>query len=174
MSDLRKLGGILTMEDLAQYRARWEEPVSVHLESLGATLYSVPPPGSGAVLAFILNILDNFSIKPGDDIPLLFHRTVEAFKWAFAIRTELGDPEGDLEIRENVQSVVATSLTEQAAAQSFGNISGDKTGRANVITEYSLHYHQIYFSSRYNRSRQICFLTTIVTHQFTCRVQRHI
>ena len=137
VSDLRELGGILTMEDLAQYQARWEEPVSVHLESLGATLYSVPPPGSGAVLAFILNILDNFSIKPGDDIPLLFHRTVEAFKWAFATRTELGDPEGDLDIREHVQSVVAASLTEGAAAQSFGKISGDKTG---LILLLNTHY----------------------------------
>ena len=86
MSDLRALGGILTMEDLAEYRARWEEPVSVHLDSLASTLYSVPPPGSGVVLASILNILDNFNIRPGDDIPLLYHRTVEAFKWAFATR----------------------------------------------------------------------------------------
>ena len=100
------------MEDMAEYEARWEDPVSVHLESLGATLYSVPPPGSGAVLASILNILDNFNIQPGDDIPLLYHRMVEAFKWAFATRTELGDPVGDPAIREQVQSVVASILRE--------------------------------------------------------------
>ena len=125
MSDLREQGGVLTMEDLAEYEARWEKPVSVHLDSLASTLYSVPPPGSGAVLGSILNILDNFNIQPGDDIPLLYHRMVEAFKWAFATRTELGDPVGDPEIRDQVQSVVASILSEQEAAQRFGNISGD-------------------------------------------------
>ena len=113
------------MKDLAEYEARWEYPVSVHLDSLASTLYSVPPPGSGAVLGSILNILDNFKIQPGDDIPLLYHRMVEAFKWAFATRTELGDPVGDPEIRDQVQSVVASILSEQEAAQRFGNISGD-------------------------------------------------
>ena len=112
VSDLKDLGGIITMQDMAEYEARWEDSVSVHLESLGATLYSVPPPGSGAVLASILNILDNFDIQPGDDIPLLYHRMVEAFKWAFATRTELGDPVGDPDIREQVKSVVASILRE--------------------------------------------------------------
>lgn len=132
MSDLRKLGGILTLEDLAQYEARWEDPVSVHLDSLASTLYSVPPPGSGAVLGSILNILDNFNIRPGDDIPLLYHRMVEAFKWAFATRTELGDPVGDPDIRDQVNSVVASILSEQVAAQRFGNISGDNTELARL------------------------------------------
>ena len=132
MSDLKEQGGLLTMEDLAEYEARWEDPVSVHLDSLASTLYSVPPPGSGAVLGSILNILDNFNIQPGDDIPLLYHRMVEAFKWAFATRTELGDPVGDPEIREQVQSVVASILSEQEAAQRFGNISGDKMDLAGT------------------------------------------
>ena len=133
VADLRKLGGIISMEDMAEYRARWENPVSVHLESLGSTLYSVPPPGSGVVLAFILNIPDNFNIQPGDDIPLLYHRMVEAFKWAFATRTELGDPEGDPAIREQVMSVVTSSLSEQVAAGSFSNISGDNTEQTGII-----------------------------------------
>ena len=112
VSDLKKLGGILTLEDLAQYEARWEKPVSVHLDSLASTLYSVPPPGSGAVLSSILNILDNFNIQPGDDIPLLYHRMVEAFKWSFATRTELGDPVGDPDIRKYIDDVVANILRE--------------------------------------------------------------
>ena len=54
----------------------------VSLESLNSTFYSVPPPGSGAILAYILNMLDLYQIKPKDDNPLLFHRIVETFKWA--------------------------------------------------------------------------------------------
>ena len=54
----------------------------VSLESLNSTFYSVPPPGSGAILAYILNMLDLYQLKPEDDNPLLFHRIVETFKWA--------------------------------------------------------------------------------------------
>ena len=58
----------------------------VSLESLNSTFYSVPPPGSGAILAYILNMLDLYKIKPQDDNPLLFHRIVETFKWAKLIK----------------------------------------------------------------------------------------
>ena len=54
----------------------------VSLESLNSTFYSVPPPGSGAILAYILNMLDLYQLQPEDDNPLLFHRIVETFKWA--------------------------------------------------------------------------------------------
>ena len=68
------------------------------------TLHSFPPPGSGVILAYILNILKHFQISPGDDVPLLYHRMAEAFKWAYAERTKLGDP-ADPEIREEIDHV---------------------------------------------------------------------
>ena len=74
VEDLQELGGIITEEDLLSYRAEWTEPASVHLASLGVTHYSIGPPGSGAILAYILNILDNYNIQPEDDGPLLHHR----------------------------------------------------------------------------------------------------
>ena len=52
----------------------------VRLDSLDATFYSVPPPGSGAILAYILNMLDLYRISPKDDTPLLYHRIMETFK----------------------------------------------------------------------------------------------
>lgn len=59
------------------------------------TLYSVPLPGSGSVLAFMLNMLRDWV---GDGTPagtgsnLYWHRIVETFKYAYAKRTGLGDP----------------------------------------------------------------------------------
>lgn len=71
------------------------DPVSVKFEN-GHTLYSAPPPGSGILLAFILNILDGYnfnknSIDGIDNTILTYHRIIEAFKYAYARRTELGD-----------------------------------------------------------------------------------
>ena len=75
----------------------WEEPVKMEmLDNL--TLYTNPLPGSGVLLAFILNILDghlprtsqNGTVDVND--PLITHRITEAFKFAFAQRTNLGDP----------------------------------------------------------------------------------
>ena len=80
VKDLGELGGIITTEDMAAYRARWVHPVNISLESLNSTLYSVPPPASGAILTFILNILDLYHLTPEDNNPLLFQRIVEAFK----------------------------------------------------------------------------------------------
>ena len=41
----------------------------------------------------------------------------------------------------------------------------------SVVNLFVTFIHHIYFLSRYNRWRQICFVTISVTHQFTCRVQ---
>lgn len=64
----------------------------------GTQFFSVPPPGSGALVAFILNILDGygFNSKSVEDIPstvTTYHRIIEAFKYAFGFRTKLGDPD---------------------------------------------------------------------------------
>ena len=55
--DLTERGGILTMQDLNYYRAKWSDPLVVPLANSNLTLLTVPPPGSGAVLAAILNIV---------------------------------------------------------------------------------------------------------------------
>ncbi|KAK6625619.1 hypothetical protein RUM43_005918 [Polyplax serrata] len=97
VDDIKSIGGIITLEDMKNYRVQWDDPVVLKL-SQGITLYSVPPPGSGTILALILNILDGYnfnetSISSIERAILTDHRIVEAFKFAFAKRTELGDPE---------------------------------------------------------------------------------
>jgi len=112
---------------MERYRARWVEAVKVKLSSLNSTLYSVPPPGSGAILAYILNIMDHFHLTPEDDTQLLYHRIVEAFKWAYALRTEMGDGLGQEDIRDYMASLVTNLTSEQWAMDSFQKIDDDST-----------------------------------------------
>jgi len=56
----------------------------------------VPLPGSGALLALILNVLDEYhfdnkSLSSVESTVTTYHRITEAFKFAQARRGELGD-----------------------------------------------------------------------------------
>ena len=74
-------------------------PTHLSLPSSDMTFYAPPLPSGGPVLLYILNTLNsyNFSsedLTPGTGYPkgLVFHRMVEAFKFAFAARSKMGDP----------------------------------------------------------------------------------
>ena len=56
----------------------------------------MPVPGCGLLLAFILNILDGYKLTSNNVMDtkstvLTYHRVIEAFKFAYAKRTEFGD-----------------------------------------------------------------------------------
>lgn len=109
------------MEDLKNYEVVWQTPVSVDLGS-DNVLYSMGPPASGAILAYILNILKYFNIKSGDETPLMFHRVAEAFKWAYAQRSKLGDP-FDTDITDLVNELVKNMTSDEFARQTYLKIN---------------------------------------------------
>lgn len=85
------------MQNLICCRVRWSEAIKTELAG-DLTVLGTPPPGSGVLLAFILNVLDGFHFTPRDLMSTEgtvkdIHYIVEAFKYAFAKRGELGDPE---------------------------------------------------------------------------------
>ncbi|XP_066273902.1 glutathione hydrolase 1 proenzyme-like [Branchiostoma lanceolatum] len=99
VDDIKEAGGIITLQDLRDYRVNVTSPLSIPLDGSEGTLtaLSPPPPASGAVLSLILNILQGYtfdatSVEDDDSEILTYHRIVEAFKFAYAKRTELGDP----------------------------------------------------------------------------------
>lgn len=76
-------------------RAEWVEPIVAELGD-NLTLYSMSSSGSGVLVAYIMNIL-NEHLPQKRDVPLplnplTYHRIVEAFKHGYAQRTKLGDP----------------------------------------------------------------------------------
>lgn len=113
VEDIQEKGGIITKEDLLNYkyyfalgvlllpfitlcfRAIWSDAIQVQLRQ--DTLYLIPPPGSGALLGFILNVLQGYNftsdaINGINNTVLTYHKIIETFKYAYAKRTELGDP----------------------------------------------------------------------------------
>ena len=69
----------------------------MYLENGRYTLHTIDPPGSGSVLAFILNVLDGYffnssSLDPANQV-LTYQRITETFKYAYGFRTNLGDPD---------------------------------------------------------------------------------
>lgn len=122
VQDLTREGGIITKQDFLQYKTLWTAPVSVNLGP-NLTLHSVAPPGSGAILGYILNTLKHFELGPDDDhTSLMYHRITEAYKWAYAQRTKLGDPY-DQEIADFVHELTANLTSERFAFETFMNIN---------------------------------------------------
>jgi gamma-glutamyltranspeptidase/glutathione hydrolase len=59
---VRETGGGLTAEDLAGYKARWEEPLRFTFN--GYDIISAPPPSTaGTLIGVTLNILENYDLK---------------------------------------------------------------------------------------------------------------
>ena len=77
----RREGGYLRYEDLAAYRPRWVEPISVNYR--GFDVCEIPPNGQGIVALMALNILKEFSFTGRDSVDTC-HRQLEAIKMAFA------------------------------------------------------------------------------------------
>ena len=89
---LQAAGGLITVEDLAGYSASWGRPVTARLPGTSFTLATSPPPASGSVLAAILGTAAQYGPAPPDTHrPLSWHRFVEACKFGFAKRTQMGD-----------------------------------------------------------------------------------
>lgn len=108
IEDIKARGGIMTEEDLVDYRVRWDSPVQSILKG-GDILYTTPLPSCGPILVLMMNILKDYRIR---DESLSYHRIVETFKFAFARRTWLGD-EDSVEIREIVRNLTSASYANE-------------------------------------------------------------
>jgi gamma-glutamyltranspeptidase/glutathione hydrolase len=78
-----RLGGALTLDDLARYRPEWVTPLSK--DYAGHTVHELPPNGQGIAALMALGIADKLDIGrfPADS-PDSIHLQIEAMKLAFA------------------------------------------------------------------------------------------
>lgn len=127
VEDIKRLGGILTQDDLMDYRVQWKRPVQTIIYG-DLTLYSTPLPASGSVLAFIMNFVDEF-LPTNGSLLLFYSRIIESFKHAYAKRTQLGDaPEAD-EITSrltdpNYAKEIRKSVIDGNTSQEFSDYDG--------------------------------------------------
>ena len=88
-----RVGGILSLEDLAGYRAKFDEPAKSTF--MGHEVYGHRTWTQGPVLMQTLNILENFDLKEmGHNSAAYIHTVTEALKLAMADRQAYyGDPD---------------------------------------------------------------------------------
>ena len=92
VNQMKKSGGIITHDDLKNYKAKWRTPITADYR--GHTIISMPPPSSGGIaLVQILGMVENYDLSnikyhSAEHI----HVVVEAERRAYADRaTHLGD-----------------------------------------------------------------------------------
>lgn len=94
VSFLKSKGGIISMEDLAQYEAKWREPIRFKYKNLD--IISMSPPSSGGItLAQILTMISSYNIsKFKHNSEKYIQLITEAERRAYADRNYfLGDPD---------------------------------------------------------------------------------
>jgi gamma-glutamyltranspeptidase/glutathione hydrolase len=88
----KRLGGVMTADDLAGFQSEWVDPIST--EYRGWKVYQLPPNGQGIGMLEMLNIMESFPVgEYSATSAQAFHYRIEAQKLSFAdLRRWVGDP----------------------------------------------------------------------------------
>ncbi|MEY8198895.1 MAG: gamma-glutamyltransferase, partial [Colwellia sp.] len=114
-TEMKSKGGLITLDDLANYRVSEREAVTITYR--GYKVVSMPPTSSGGVhIAQMLNIMENFPVKElGASSADSIHLLSEVMKLAYADRSEyLGDPDHfDVPMKGLTSKAYAKELANQ-------------------------------------------------------------
>jgi gamma-glutamyltranspeptidase / glutathione hydrolase len=139
-ASMQKGGGLITIDDLAQYEVKEREAVRGSYR--GYEIISAPPPSSGGTaLIEILNILEGYDLAGfrGRSAPAV-HLTLEAFRRAFFDRAEfMGDPDfSKIPVAQLIDKRYATAWRE-SIDPAHASVSKDLSRPAlfNQLEEYA-------------------------------------
>lgn len=92
VQEMQKGGGLISKQDLADYKAIWRDPISMRYK--GHELISMAPPSSGGIaLSQLLNSVEPYDLSKYKPLSTeAVHLMTEAERWVYADRAEhLGD-----------------------------------------------------------------------------------
>jgi gamma-glutamyltranspeptidase / glutathione hydrolase len=123
--------GVMSMEDLVEFRPEWVEPISTNYH--GFDVFELPPPGQGFAALEMLNILEVCAPKLGFNLtslgpsdPMYWHLMVEAKKLAYSdLLAKNADPKF-----ANVP--VAQLISKDHAATLCGRINPNVAGKPGI------------------------------------------
>jgi gamma-glutamyltranspeptidase / glutathione hydrolase len=110
----RQNKGILTQQDFANYTVSQIPPLRCSYR--GYEVIAAPPPGGGATLCQMLNILEGYKLKKGDlHYPNRLHLMLSAMLYGYADRNNsLGDPDF---VKNPVEKLVSKDYAAQLRAR---------------------------------------------------------
>ncbi|MFD1706003.1 gamma-glutamyltransferase family protein [Siminovitchia sediminis] len=104
----KETGGFLTEEDLAEYKAEWVDPISIHYR--GYDVWEIPPNGQGIVALQALNILKGFEFTAKESLDT-YHKQIEAMKLAYVDGYQhVTEPEY---MRYSVEEILSEAYAEE-------------------------------------------------------------
>ncbi len=112
LETIKRHGGLMAPQDLAEYSAEWVEPISTTYRDW--TVYELPPNGQGLAALMMLNMMETFPLGQKDygfASTKALHAMIEAKKLAYADLVKyIGDP-------RNETLPVKTLLSKDRAAE---------------------------------------------------------
>ncbi|KAK3099934.1 hypothetical protein FSP39_012107 [Pinctada imbricata] len=103
----------MTKDDLKNYEVK--ERAVVKGTYHDSTIISVLSPGSGPVVISMMNFMEGYNLQPSDsNTANMFHRFIEASKFAFAQQQFLGDPDfNDVSINNATNIMISKDVASQ-------------------------------------------------------------
>jgi gamma-glutamyltranspeptidase/glutathione hydrolase len=96
LETIKRHGGVMTAQDLAEYSAEWVEPISTTYRDW--TVYEMPPNGQGLAALLMLNMMETFPLGQKDygfGSANALHAMIESKKLAYGDLVKyIGDPRG--------------------------------------------------------------------------------
>ena len=141
---LQKNGGIITLEDLSKYEAKWRKPLQFSYKDLKIT--SMSPPSSGGIcLAQILKMVASYDLaKMGHNSAEAIQVIVEAERRAYADRSQfLGDP-------DFVKIPVNALLSGDYLKDRMSTFNVDKASLSSEIKEGQITYNESTETTHYS------------------------
>ena len=141
---LQQKGAIISLEDLAQYEAKWRTPLTFDYKDL--KIISMPPPSSGGIcLAQIFKMIAPFDLaKMGHNSTEAIQVIVEAERRAYADRSYyLGDP-------DFVKIPLKALMADDYLKQRMSNFSFEKATLSSEIKEGKVTYNESTETTHYS------------------------